>query len=414
MFRKIISLGLAGILSFSLLSSCNNVNTDSDGSPDNGQVDEGPTTITIWHDKEDAVVEAMQGKLDELKPEINVVLERKDGLTESLKLVGNDPNAAPEMYMFANDKLGVYAEMGILSPITDFIDAETLDMYVPLTVDAATYKDEVYQLPIYFETLLFMYNRLYMSDDEVPETTEELYTYMQENTAGGHYGFVEQHSTAYYSAGWIHAFDGYILNDDGQPGLNTPETIEALEYHKKFVEYMPIEGEYATVNTLFREAKAHSTLGGPWLVASARESGIDLGLAPMPTVDQTGNPISPFTGVQGVHVLKVHAETKHEAITAVLQKLAEEELQINVAKASASAPALQSAYESEEITQDETVMAMYETAKEAVPMTNVPEMDVMWTVTENMLVDINMSGENVTESANNAQQEALNLIEAMK
>lgn len=27
---------------------------------------------------------------------------------------------------------------------------------------------------------------------------------------GGHYGFVEQHSTAYYSAGWIHAFDGYM------------------------------------------------------------------------------------------------------------------------------------------------------------------------------------------------------------
>ena len=39
-----------------------------------------------------------------------------------------------------------------------------------------------------------MYNRRYMSDDEVPSTTEELYKYMQENTKGGHYGFVEQHS----------------------------------------------------------------------------------------------------------------------------------------------------------------------------------------------------------------------------
>ena len=87
-----------------------------------------------------------------------------------------------------------------------------------MTVKAATYKGEVYQLPLYFETLLYMYNRRYMSDDEVPSTTEGLYKYMQENTKGGHYGFVEQHSTAYYAAGWLHAFGGYILNENGEPG----------------------------------------------------------------------------------------------------------------------------------------------------------------------------------------------------
>ena len=31
---------------------------------------------------------------------------------------------------------------------------------------------------------------------------------------------------------------------------------------------------------------------------------------------------------------------------------------------------------------------MYDTAQDAVPMPNVPEMDVMWTVTENLLVDV--------------------------
>lgn len=63
-----------------------------------------------------------------------------------------------------------------------------------------------------------------MSDDEVPSTTEELYKYMQENTKGGHYGFVEQHSTAYYAAGWLHAFGGYILNEMVNPAsmMRTP------------------------------------------------------------------------------------------------------------------------------------------------------------------------------------------------
>jgi len=304
--------------------------------------------------------------------------------------------------------------MGILAPITDFIDKSTLDQYIPMTIEAATYKGEVYQLPIYFETLLYMYNRRYMSDDEVPSTTEELYKYMQENTKGGHYGFVEQHSTAYYAAGWLHAFGGYILNENGEPGLDDENTIKALEYHKKFVELMPTEGEYSTVNTLFREGKAHSTIGGPWLVPTARESGIDLGIAPMPTVDETGNKIAPYSGVQGIHVLKVAAERKHDAIAKVLQVLTNDSVGIAMAKASGCAPAKQSCYDDPVISGDDMVMAMYDTAQDAVPMPNVPEMDVMWTVTENLLVDVNMSGKDVRSSAQAAQQQAESLIKQMQ
>lgn len=374
----------------------------------------GPVTITIWHDKEDEVAAALQAELDQLAPDIVVKLERKDGLTEALKMVGNDPKAAPDMYFFAHDKLGVYAEMGILAPITDFIAPTVLQGYLPMTVAAASYKGEVYQLPLYFETLLFMYNRRYMDDDEVPATTEELYQYMEKTTVGGHYGFVEQHSTAYYSAGWIHAFGGYLINEEGQPGLDSPQTVAALEYHKKFVEYMPSEGEYATVNTLFREGKAHSTIGGPWLVPTARESGIDLGLAPMPVVEETGKAIAPYSGVQGLHVLKVAAQRKHDAIAAVLQKLTGDGIGVAIAQASGCAPAKESCYEDPAVAEDDMVMAMYQTAQNAVPMPNIPEMDVMWTVAENLLVDINMSGKDVAESAQEAQKKAVDLIASMK
>ena len=209
------------------------------------------TTITIWHDKEDAVVQALQAELDKI-PDITIVLEKKASLTEALKLVGNDPKAAPDMYFFAHDKLGVYAEMGILAPITDFVTMEELCNFVPMTIDAVTYKDTIYQLPIYFETLLYLYNKRYMRDDEVPKTTEELYEYMQKTTVGGHYGFVEQHSTAYYSAGWVHGFGGSLITKEGIPQLDTTTTIDALQYHKKFVELMPCESAYAPINTLFR------------------------------------------------------------------------------------------------------------------------------------------------------------------
>ena len=68
----------------------------------------------------------------------------------------------------------------------------------------------------------------------------------------------------------------------------------------------------------------------------------------------------------------------------------------------------------EDVSGDEVVMAMKETAENAVPMPNLPEMDVMWTVASGLLTDVNMAGNDVAESAEKAQKEALQLIESMK
>lgn len=377
--------------------------------------EEEKNTIVIWHDKEEAVAKALLEELEKSVPDITVQLEYKSNLTEALKMVGNDPKAAPDMYFFAHDKIGVYAEMGILAPITDLMDKQTLETaYVPMTLEAATYDGEIYQLPIYFETLLFMYNRLYMADENVPKTTEQLYTYMEEKTRGGHYGFVEQHSTAYYSAGWIHGFGGYIMDENGNVGLNMPETIAALKYHKKFVELMPGESEYATVNTLFQEGKAHATIGGPWLVSAARAAGMDLGIAAMPVVDESQIPISPYMGVQGVQVLKYAAENKTEAVKKVLEALMQPAVGVALAKVSGCAPAVEACYENESVSLDDVVMAMRETAENTIPMPNRPEMDIMWTVAADMLININMSGQDVAESCEAAQKNAEELIRKMQ
>lgn len=406
MKKKLMAIMLSAALAAGTLAGC--------GTEGNSASENGVTEIVIWHDKEDEVAEILQKKLEILEPEVHVTLEKKSDLTESLKMVGNNPKAAPDMYFFAHDKIGVYAEMGILAPITDIIPEEELSGYMDNTIEAATYKGEIYQLPIYYETLLFLYNRLYMSDEEVPQTTEELYAYMQENTRGGHYGFVEQHSTPYYAAGWINGFGGTVLSADGEPQLDTSEVTDALEYHKKFVDLMPGETEYATVNTLFKEGMAHATIAGPWLIPTVKASGMDVGVASMPVIDATGNPISPYMGVQGIQVLKNAAEKKKDAVQKVLEAIMDPQLEIDLAKASGCAPALNECYDMDEITSDEIVMAMKNTAEHAVPMPNLPEMDVMWTVMGNLLTDVNMSGKDIKESAEAAQSEAEQLIANMR
>lgn len=403
MVNKIV-LSLIIIITSFVLMACGNPAENSD-------------KIVIWHDKEAVIAEIIDSSLSMAFPNVEFELVRRESLTETLKLVGNNPSTAPDMYMFAHDKVGLFSEIGILAPITDFISIEELDDFFPFTLDAATYKDELYQLPLYFETLLFMYNKDRLSEDEVPTTTNELLNYMRENTDARRYAFVEQHSNAYYSAGWIHGFGGRLMDELGMPMLDDPKTIRALEYHLEFIEYMPVgQAEYATVNTLFYERQANSIIGGPWMVPTARDRGIDLGFAPMPIVDETGLPISPYAGIQGIHVLNVAIDTEEKAalMTDILRHLLSPEISIKLALASGSAPPQRSAYESTEISSNELVMAMRNAAENAIPMPNVPQMDILWVTANDMLVNVNLQGEDLLEAAQEAQSRTLDLIDAME
>ena len=370
--------------------------------------------LVIWHDKEDALIAALEDYLKTAVPDLEIVFEKKTSLTDSLKLVGNDPGAAPDLFIFAHDKIGVFAEMGILAPIAPLLEDTALDNYLSMTLEAATYKDTLYQLPLYFETLLFMYNRRYMQDDEVPATTEELLSYMQNNTGRGRYGFVEQHSTAYYSAPWIHGFGGSIIDESGIPFPDAQAVKDALNYHSQFVALMPGETEYNTVNTLFLEGKADATIGGPWMVPSARAAEIDLGIASMPIVDATGKALAPYSGVQGIHVLHFAAEQKTDAVKKLLSVLTDPDVGIDLALASGCAPANSLCYDDERVANDELVQSMRTTAEIAVPMPNIPEMDVMWTVVGNLLTDVNLSGKDIDASFTAALNRANQLIEAMR
>ena len=58
--------------------------------------------------------------------------------------------------------------------------------------------------------------------------------------------------------------------------------------------------------------------------------------------------------------------------------------------------------------------AMRTTAEIAIPMPNIPEIDVMWTVVGNLLTDVNLSGKDIAQSFDAALAQAEDLIAAMK
>lgn len=378
---------------------------------------EALNTIRIWHDGDKALIQLMENYLNEalIDDGITVKFEQKSGLTDQIKLYGNDEVNGPDMYMYAHDSLGMFVEMGALAPLTDVIDKNVYADMLPMTLKAGNYKNDQYLMPVYFETLLFIYNKD-LWEGEVPSATEDLYSYMKSHTdtAAGTYALVNQHSTAYNVAPIINGFGGFILNEQAEPGLNNRKTKEAIEYNKKFAQ-LEADGDYNTVNALFKDGKAAAIIGGPWLISGVKEAKINYGIKSLCDFKlPNGNTLIPYSGVQGIGVMKHAARSKKDAVEKVLNEIANPQLGIDLAQNSGCAPSNQKSYNTESVANDEMIAAMRRTADIAQPMPNIPQMSVMWGPAESLLAAVNKSGKELDAAADDYQKEAETAIADMQ
>lgn len=391
--------------------------TDSDAAPSTSE--EGkPVEIKIWHDGNEMIMGSMEKQINEAlsADNITVTFEKKTGLTDQLKLYGNDKTNGPDMYFYAHDSLGTFVEMGIVAPLNDILGSGTslYDQLFPMTVTAGTYQGKQYFLPVYFETLLFLYNKDLWQGD-LPSTTEDLYTYMKAHTdaAADSYALVNQHSTAYNVAPFINGYGGYIIDESGNPGLDNAATKEAIAYHQKFAA-LEADGDYNTVTTLFNEGKAQAIIGGPWLIPGIQEAGINLGIKSLSSFTlPNGYSLAPYSGVQGVGILKT-ALDKKDALVKVLNAFASKDLGVSLAKDFNCAPANVAVYDDPDVAANEMVIAMRDTAATAQPMPNIPQMSVMWGPTEALLAAVNKSNASIDDASAQYQKEAKTAISDMQ
>ncbi len=421
--KKKIAMLLCAAMAASLFTGCSSDENVAEPKEDAAQ-NEGSEQqtakeeeISIWHDGDEAIMDVIESQVNEKLggDGITVKFEKKSGLTDQIKLYGNDGESGPDMYMYAHDSLGTFVEMGVLSPLSDIVGEEVYADMLPMTQEAGLYKGEQYLLPVYFETLLFMYNKD-LWEGEVPSTTEDLYTYMEAHTdtAAGTYALVNQHSTAYNVSPFINGFGGYIIDEDAAPGLADEKTKEAIEYNKKFAA-LQADGDYNTVTTLFNEGKAAAIIGGPWLVPGIKDAGIDLGIQSLSDFTLPGGEsLAPYSGIQGIGVMKHAAEEKKDVSAKVLAALAAPEVGIALSEKASCAPANQKAYDEDSVSSDEMIAAMKRTAETAKPMPNIPEMSVMWGPAESLLAAVNKSGEDLDAAAEKYQAEAETAIADMQ
>lgn len=423
--KKSIALLLSLALCLGALAGCSQPASQGSNPPssapsqgaDPTDTPKEPVTITIWHDGDEGIMQTIAGQVNAqlADDQITVVFEKKTDMPNQLKLYGSDAANAPDMYFYAHDVLGTFVAMDILAPLSEVVDTSILADHLTMTVEAGQIGGTQYLLPVYFETLVFLYNKA-LWEGGIPATTEELYDYMVSHTdaAAGTYAVVNQHTNAYNVSPFINGFGGYVIDEDGRPGLNDPKTIEAAAYNQKFGA-LQADGDYNTVTTLFNEGKAAAIIGGPWLVSGIEAAGIDYGIASLSDIKlPNGNGLAPFSGIQGAGVLKVALAEKKDAIAKVLTAMASPEVGVDLAVKSGCAPANNKSYDDPQVAAKEMISVIQKTASTARPMPNIPEMNAMWSPAEAMLTAINKNGVDPAQAAADAQATAEQAIADMK
>jgi arabinogalactan oligomer/maltooligosaccharide transport system substrate-binding protein len=340
------------------------------------------TTFRLWHsfrgDEEKGlriVVEAFNLQHDD---RIELIARQGDTLIEEIERA-MPTGRGPDLFIWAHDKIGPWAERGLIAPIDGLLDEAGRAEYLGNCLEAMRLRGKTWGLPFAFETLIVYYNKALVA--EPPRTTTAMIEAGRKisNRAEDRWGLVYERGNLYYHAMWLHGFGGRVFDADGRITLFAPELARSLEFARDLATIHGIVPDTVDWNrqmTLFNEGRAGILISGPWAFGSIDRRRVDLGIAPLPVIEATGEPAMPFLGVKGVFI---SARTRNRAAAFRAARFLASGYAGQVMNLMAGyLPANKAAYNYPAVASDPVTARFKEQALFAVPMPAIPAMARVW------------------------------------
>jgi len=320
----------------------------------------------------------------------------------------------PDVFIYAQDRMGGWVEAGnTVEPIDFYVDEALKGRFIPTTVEALTYRGNLYGLPLDYKVIALIHNKKLLKTP--PKTTAELVKVAQglTNKAAGHFGLAWAYGDFYYVASLLNGFGGGVFDKATQPTMNAPANVKALELLVQWQKagFMPAEPSSALITSLFNEGKAAMVFSGPWFLGEVA-SDIEYGVAPLPTINEAGGkPMRPWMTVEGVFV-SAQSQHKDAAFDFVKYATSVEPAKV-MALEGRQSPAVKAVYDDPKVAADPVLSAFRKQVEVAVPMPNVAEMTMMWSPATTALNKVN-SGNSPKEALDVAQKALQKDVDALR
>ena len=199
--------------------------------------------------------------------------------------------------------------------------------------------------------------------------------------------------------------------DTEDVGLGNDGSVKGLEFIKSLVDDKLMTPDITDdiAKEKFINGETAFYISGPWNVADAKDAGINLGLAPIPTLNN--QTVKPFLGVQVAFVSK--NSKKQDKAWELIKYLNENNTDI-IIKEGNRIPVLKSAQEEAAFKDNKEIQTFAEAAKNAEAMPNVPEMQAAWDPGKNN-IKLLISGQiDAKTAAKNMKEQTIQGIQQAK
>ncbi|MCB9507534.1 MAG: extracellular solute-binding protein [Myxococcales bacterium] len=364
--------------------------------------------VVLWHAYRGAEAEALVEVVhafEERHPEVVVEVVPVPYQAYANKLTSGVPRGnGPDVFLFAQERIGAWADAGILHALEPTQHRAVLEALPGGVVDACRYDGELWGLPVATKTTALFYrsDRLDELGAEPPETTDDLVALAARFTdaSAGRFGLVYPVGDFYFHSGWFFGFGGTLSDADGTPRLDAPSNANSFAFVADLLNerrVVPRDCDYGVAKDLFARGDALFAVNGPWFLGELGDD-VPFGVVPLPRISATNTPASPFVTVESVLVSSQAARSPEAlaAATLLADFIAGPESSVIRAERGGQVVADRTAALS---AREPAASAAFGAAAAAgTPMPNAPEMTAIWEPL-NRALDQTLRGSRTAEAA---------------
>ena len=363
--------------------------------------------IILWHAYRGAEARALDKSVvrynatDPKRP-LRAVALPYDAFANKLRVSVPRGNG-PDLFIFAHDQVGDWAEIGLIEPLGAHMTGAQLARFLPETLPGLVYDNVLYGLPLAYKTLALFYDRTLVS--EAPKTSDEMIAMATQvqSSSPGHWGIAYPVESFYYHAPWLHGFGADVFNERNAFHIDTPGMRQSLAFARRLVAdgLMPKDAASAQIMALFKERRLAFVIDGPWF-AGGLETHENWGVAPLPIVSSTGKFARPYLGIEAL-MMSGHSRVKAEALSAARFLTSDTEAAQRWLH-SRQLVANSSVYASGRLAQDPFAKAFRAQLPHTKTLSNAPIVRQMWSPLDRLLSQAVVRGANEVTAINEAKR----------
>ncbi|MGB0394352.1 MAG: extracellular solute-binding protein [Candidatus Poseidoniaceae archaeon] len=356
---------------------------------------DGEIVLEVWHtfaaeSKEEEVFMNSISSFESAYPNVTVEVTMVPfGNADQLFMTAAQGGQAPDLMRLSSDQLGAIGEVRVdgfplLEDLRPHLTPQDRAVFEERALQAMRYGDALYGIPASQDCLSLIFNKALFDAQGLayPDETwteqdllnaAELLTYQDVQ------GLAIPIKTAYWWFPIQEGFGGSLFDENGEPSLDSNGSSDAMRW------MLDLELEHGVVATgtqiegmknQFISSKTAMIFDGPWNWATYEASRLNIGQTLLPTVESTGERMSPLVTYKGWTVSKQSANKV--AATELALWLSSEDVQKEFAVETYTMPTHVALESDSDINDDAVLAGFLEQTKEGTPAPTTRAMSLVY------------------------------------